>query len=124
MKNLLLVSFFATVLLSSSECGNKEPGGTLKGKLEIAGICMNYTISVVEGNPGKDAVESSWTDETTNKSYTHAFRLGNPCDFPSTIKQGDEFYFRIDTTKGKECAVCMAYYPTPSKSLSIKVIEK
>lgn len=124
MKNLLLASFFATLLLSSSECGNKETGGTLKGRLEIAGICMNYTISVVEGNPGKDAVEANWTDETTNKTYTNAFRLGNPCDFPSTIKQGDEFYFRIDTTKGKECAVCMAYYPTPSKSLSIKVIEK
>ncbi len=124
MKNFLLASVFTTVLLSNSECGNKRTGATLKGRLEIAGICMNYTISVIEGNPGKDAVEPSWTDETTNNSYTNAFRLGNPCDFPATIKQGDEFYFSIDTAKGKECAVCMAYYPTPSKSLSIKVIEK
>lgn len=84
---------------------------------------MNYTISVLEGDPGKGALAESWTDETTGKQYRDVFRLGNPCDFPATIKQGNEFSFTIDTAKGKDCAVCMAYYPTPSKALSIKVIE-
>ncbi len=85
---------------------------------------MNYTLSVIEGNIDTSLVNGSWTDESTGKSYKQAFGLANPCDFPETIKEGDEFYFVIDTAKGKNCAVCMAYYPTPSRKLSIKVVEK
>lgn len=124
MKQFLLLSVFATILLSNSDCNNKKTGtGKYKGKLEIAGMCMNYTISVVEGAIDPSLVEANWTDETTRKSYTNAFKLGNPCDFPASIKQGDEFYFTIDTAQGKQCAVCMAYYPTPAKRISIKVVE-
>lgn len=124
MKQFLLLSFFATILLSNSDCNNKKTStGKYKAKLEIAGMCMNYTISVVEGAIDPSLVEANWTDETTKKSYTNAFKLGNPCDFPATIKQGDEFYFTIDTAQGKQCAVCMAYYPTPAKRISIKVVE-
>ena len=70
-------------------------------------------------------VAASWTDENTGKTYKDAFALGNPCNFPATINQGDEFYFIIDSTKKQEqCIVCMAYYPTPPKKLFIKVVEK
>ncbi|MDZ4796375.1 MAG: hypothetical protein SGI83_19055 [Bacteroidota bacterium] len=124
MKQFILVSALTTLLLSNSDCNKKTSTGTrYKGKLEIAGICMNYTIRVTEGNPDTSIVAANWTDESTKKSYTNVFRLGNPCDFPATIKQGDEFYFTIDTTKGKDCIVCMAYYPTPSKAVSIKIAE-
>lgn len=122
MKIFLLLSFLATVLLSG-ECNKKTASQKLKGRLEIAGICMNYTISVLEGDPGAGTVAESWTDETTGKQYQDVFKLGNPCDFPATIKAGNEFYFTIDTAKGKDCAVCMAYYPTPPKALSIKVVD-
>ena len=44
--------------------------------------------------------------------------------FLPTIEQGDDFYFMIDTAQKQDCAVCMAYYPTPPKKLSIKVVEK
>lgn len=124
MKQFILLSALTTLLLSNSDCNNKAAADSrYKGKLEIAGICMNYTIRVIEGNPDTAVVEKNWTDEVTKKSYTNVFRLGNPCDFPPTIKQGDEFYFTIDTTKGKDCIVCMAYYPTPSKAVSIKIAE-
>lgn len=122
MKLMLLLSIFATLVLSNSDCKTRSTGEKLKGKLEIAGICSNYTIRVLEGDPGKDAVEENWTDETTGKQYEDVFRLGNPCDFPATIKQGDAFYFVVDTTSKTPCNVCLAYYPTPSKKLSIKVI--
>jgi hypothetical protein len=123
MKHFFIFSALTTLLLSNSDCSKKKIAtANYKGKLEIAGICMNYTISVVEGDADA-AVVDNWTDEMTNKSYQNVFRLGNPCDFPATIKQGDEFYFSIDTTKGKDCAVCMAYYPTPLKVLSIKVVQ-
>ena len=124
MKIFLLLSLAATLLLSSSECSNKKTeGGKYKGKLEIAGICSNYTIRILEGNVDSSLIVDKWTDETTNKSYNKVFKLGNPCSFPKTMKEGDEFYFTIDTATEKPCTVCMAYYPTPSKRLSIKVVE-
>jgi len=122
MKKFLLYSALATLLLSNSDCSKKK-SERYKGKLEVAGICMNYTISVVEGDIDASSIVDSWTDQVTNKVYENVFKLGNPCDFPASIKKGDEFYFTIDTTKGETCAVCMAYYPTPSKALSIKVVE-
>lgn len=113
----------SALLLSASECNKKTAGTKFKGRLEVAGICMNYTISIIEGDPGPGAVAADWTDEMTKKEYRNVFKLGNPCDFPAHIKAGSEFYFVIDTAKGKDCAVCMAYYPTPPKALSIKVVE-
>ena len=122
MKLLLLLPILATLVLSNSDCQSKKAVEKMRGRLEIAGICSNYTIRVLEGDPGKDAVEANWTDETTGKQYDNVFRLENPCDFPATIKQGDEFYFVIDSSSRKPCTVCMAYYPTPAKKLPVKVI--
>ncbi len=120
MQYLILLVAMSTILLSNSDCSTKKTE-RLKGKLEIAGICSNYTIKVIEGKIDSSLVVATWTDETTGKSYNNVFKLGSPCTFPATIKQGDEFYFTIDTTKQKDCAVCMAYYPTPAKAIAIKV---
>lgn len=124
MKQFILLFTLAILLLSNSDCTKNKSTVRYKGKLEITGICMNYTIRVTEGNIDAALIVDNWTDETTSKSYDKVFRLGNPCDFPATLKQGDEFYFTIDTAKGKDCAVCMAYYPTPPKALSIKVVTE
>ena len=124
MKFFILLSLATTLLLSSSDCNQKKTtGDKYKGRLEIAGMCMNYTIRMVEGNIDASLIEANWTDEATKKSYTKVFRLGNPCDFPAALKEGDEFYFKIDSSQAKPCTVCMAYYPTPPKVVSIKVIE-
>lgn len=124
MKAIIVLSVLTTLLLANSDCSVKKASAVkYKGKLEIAAICMNYTISITEGKMNTSDIVANWTDETTNKSYSNVFKLGNPCDFPASIKQGDEFYFTIDTAKGKDCAVCMAYYPTPPKALSIKVVQ-
>ncbi len=120
MKQIFLYPMLAMLLLSNSDCSKKK-SEQYKGKLEVAGICMNYTIRITEGNIDTSRIAANWIDETTNLSYSNVFRLGNPCDFPASIKQDDEFYFTIDNGKGKDCAVCMAYYPTPPKALSIKV---
>lgn len=123
MKRFLLLSAFATLLLSNSDCTKKE-NTTYKGKLEIKAACMNYTISVLEGNMDPAKIVADWTDETTHKQYHNVFKLGSPCNFPARLQQGDEFYFTIDSTTVQNCAVCMIYYPTPSKSLAIKVVDK
>ena len=124
MCRFVFIAVIATLLLSNSDCSKKSEAKTrYKGKLEIAGICMNYTIRLTDGIIDTAAIAGTWTDPTTNQTYSNVFRLGNPCDFPSSIKQGDEFYFTLFTGKENQCAVCMAYYPTPPKALSIRVAE-
>ncbi len=75
------------------------------------------------GDIDPSLVEPSWTDETTGKTYKKAFALQNRCNFPSSLKAGDEFYFKIDSSGSKSCIVCMIYYPVPSKKIPITVID-
>jgi hypothetical protein len=122
MKFLVPFTTMLVLSLPAKNCHDKKnDSAALKGKLEIKALCMNYTIRLIEGSLDTSMIVAHWTDQSSGKSYSNVFGLGNPCDFPSTIKQGDEFYFTIDTVKEKNCAVCMAYYPTPPKKLIIKV---
>ena len=117
--------FLVTTGETCKDKKNKLPEGCLRGKLEIKGGCMNYTISIKNGNYDTSQVVKSWTDENTNKNYSNVFALGSRCNFPTSINEGDEFFFMIDSGDTKQdCAVCMMYYPTPPKSLKIKVLEK
>jgi hypothetical protein len=108
-------------------CNKKEPANPpatdcFKGKLVRKGICMNYTISVI-GNIDTTLVQAQWHEPNTNNHFTNAFRLGSPCSFPASLNEGDEFYFKIVSTTDQNCVVCQAYYPTPDRSLNIKVVE-
>lgn len=119
----ILFPFLITLLLGGGCSKNVISKTRYKGKLEVAGICKNYTIRVIEGNIDTNLVVANWIDDVTNISYSNVFRLANICDFPAAIKQGDEFYFTFFTGKGENCSVCLAYYPTPSKSISIKIAD-
>lgn len=94
-----------------------------KGRLVIKALCSNYTIALEEEKLDTSQIVSSWTDESTGKTYQNVFALGNPCSFPDSIQEGQEFYFTLSEKK-EECAVCMAYYPKPAKALSIKILDK
>ena len=127
MKFFLFVTSFILLSVTNKTCKNKKKDlaeGCYKAKLEVKGGCMNYTIAITGGNFDSSMVLAKWTDENTGKTYNNVFALGSRCTFPSTINEGDEFYFMIDTTSAQNCAVCMMYYPVPSKKLSIKVLEK
>jgi hypothetical protein len=123
MKLFILLTALSVLTLSNSDCNKKETV-KYKGRLEVKAICMNYTISVIEGDMDASKIVANWTDESTKKEYKDVFKLGSPCSFPASIKEGDEFYFIIDTSTVQNCAVCMAYYPVPPKSLPIKVLDK
>jgi hypothetical protein len=124
MKLLLVLSSFILLSSSTKSCKEQELAkGCYKGKLEIKALCMNYTISIQSKNFDTSMVVANWTDENTKKNYKNVFGLGSRCTFPDSLKEGDEFYFTIDTTSVQNCMVCMAYYPTPSKKLSIKVLN-
>ena len=123
MKMFFSAAGIVLFAIALESCSNKSAtsSNNFKGRLEIAGICKNYTLSMISGDADTALVHPTWTDETTGKAYTNAFGIANPCDFPSDIKVGDEFSFTIDSAQTKDCMVCMAYYPTPSKKISIKV---
>ena len=124
MQRLFILSTIFLLTISAEKCNEKKDTGEMyKGRFEIQAICMNYTIKLLEGNIDTTKIVSNWTDETTQKSYNNVFALENPCNFPASLKQGDEFYFVIDTATSAPCMVCEAYYPTPGKKLSIKIIQ-
>jgi hypothetical protein len=126
MKLLFFLSSIFLLTVSADKCGSKKKmeAGIYKAKLETKALCMNYTLRLLEGDLDTSLITANWTDESTGKSYTNVFALGSRCTFPPNIQQGDDFYFVIDSSEKQDCAVCMAYYPTPPKKLSIKVVEK
>ena len=120
MQGLLLI--LAIYLCNVIGCRKEEIGPTYTGRLEIDGICGNYTLTVLNGGLDTSQVDASWTDPQTNITYTHAFGLSNPCDFPDSLQAGDTFEFRL-ASPNNNCVQCLAFYPTPTKHLSIQVIR-
>jgi hypothetical protein len=124
MKRIVLYLSLCFLVLSAFTCKKTEaPGTCFKGRLAKKGICLNYTITVEEGNIDPSLVEASWQDSNTGTSYQKAFRLANPCKLPASIEEGEVFYFQLEEAPADDCIVCQAYYPTPAKALAIKVIN-
>ena len=128
MQKVLLLFVIAALFVSSGFTCNKDNtrriSGCLKGKLEIKGICMNYVISVKEGYIDPSFVEATWQDPITGNNYQNVFRLASPCSFPPSINERDEFYFYVVENSPNNCVVCLAFRPTPQKSLAISVSRK
>ena len=123
--NIIFLLYCALALLPPVQtCDKKISQTKYKGRLEIAGICHNYTIKLLEGEIDTSKISTSWTDPWAGKTYSNVFALGSPCSWPDSLMPGVEFYFYIDTVTEKDCVTCMAYYPTPPKKLSIIVTEK
>ena len=118
---LTIFILLLSVVLMAFQC-RKEGVNTrsFKGRLEIKGMCSNYTIKVLDGPVDTTQIQANWTDPSTGKAYQNVFGLGSPCTFPADINEGDEFYFVL-ANEPQNCAVCMAFYPTPSRRLNIKV---
>ncbi len=109
------------LLISSCNKPNLSPA-CFKGKLVAKGVCMNYVIQITEGDVDKALYESSWQNPLTNTTYQNVFGLGSICTFPSTIKEGDEFYFSIPKNPiVQNCPQCKAFSPIPSKKISIEI---
>ncbi len=123
MRFLIFLGAIFLLTTSAEKCTGKKDD-VYKGKLTIKGLCMNYTVSLVEGDLDTSRMVANWTDDHSGKNHKNVFALENRCSFPSTIKEGDEFYFKIDSSANEDCIVCMAYYPVPPKKLSIRVVDK
>ena len=122
---LILITF---ILLTTCKDDNSESlceaNYPYKAKLAIKGICFNYVIELIEGDPILDLIENEWTDEMSGRVYNNVFRLSNYCDFPNEIEEGEEFNFNIiNVPIDNLCAVCMAYRPTPQKAINIDICK-
>ena len=122
MKTLLFTALLFIALEKKSCSHSHLPSGYYKGRLEVKGECTNYTIKILEGKMDTLLYNSKWTDDHTGKIHTNVFALRSRCTFPSAIKEGEEFYFKIDSNYIQRCMVCLIYYPTPPKSLPIKIV--
>jgi len=119
-----LLAFFVLLNISCNK-SNDTIQNCFKGKLVLKGLCMNYVIQITEGDVDKALYESSWQNPSTKTTYQNVFGLGSICTFPSTINEGDEFYFSIPKSSiVQTCAQCMAYSPTPSKKIIIEICNK
>ena len=119
-----LVGFFILLNISCNKSNNTLLT-CFKGKLVLKGICMNYVIQIIEGDVDKSLFESLWQNPVNNTSYQNVFGLASICNFPSTINEGDEFYFSIPKRPiVQTCAQCKAYSPIPSKKINIEICNK
>ena len=117
----ILTMCFVLVSCSKEESTNLE-SGQFKGKLVLKGICMNYVIQVVDGDLDASLYEKQWVHPIEQQTFSNVFALESVCSFPKTIEQGDEFIFAL-ADDPENCAVCLAYSPTPNKRISIKVYD-
>ena len=121
MNRIFLTLVAIVVLCSSYEC-NKSKSGKLKGKLVIKELCSHYVVQVIDGAVDSSKVANGWRDEKRQVSFDKVFTVANRCDFPSGMNESDEFEFTFDLNPAPQnCAVCMAYYPTPDKINAIKI---
>ncbi|HEX2534140.1 MAG TPA: hypothetical protein VHK69_10415, partial [Chitinophagaceae bacterium] len=74
---LLVLLLFLCAQCTTSRTASAP--GCYKARLEVKGMCSNYTIKILEGPVDTGKVAASWTDENTNKSYTNVFALDNAC---------------------------------------------
>ena len=124
LKSIQIITLIVLFLIAGFTCKKENDypiSGCLKGRLEIKGICMNYVISIQQGNFDPGWVEASWQDPATGNSYQNVFSLGSYCSFPANIDEGDEFSFYVVNKEDQNCAVCLAYRPKPQKHLVIRV---
>lgn len=109
------------VAAKQSGCHSHKAGNNncFKGTLVVKGACLNYAVSVIEGDTNKLQLQD-WTDPQTNKHYRNAFAISNPCGFPDSIKEGDTFYFTLTDT-ATNCVRCLLYRELPDKKNNIVV---
>src|SRR3954468_24951994 len=105
MKAFIVAAILLSLMSTKDGCRKSKNNAAYKGRLEIKGMCMNYTIKLLAGNLDTSLIDSKWIDETTNRSYSNVFALASRCSFPASIEQGEEFLFTIDTTTVQNCSV-------------------
>jgi hypothetical protein len=94
-----------------------------KGKLVLVGLCGNAVVQVLDDRMDPVFFEKNWKDESTGIVYQNVMGNANYCSFPGNLKEGQEFYFRINVPASlpPDCANCKALSPTPQTRQYIQI---
>jgi len=113
-------------LAISCSTTNKTNTQSFKGKLVISELCGHYVVQLIAGKIDPDKLAANWHDDKRAAIYPQSFKVANVCSFAKEgLQEGDEFTFTVsDSPENEQCAVCLAYYPVPSQSLTIGNIRK
>ena len=124
MKNLfiILATLLSVSCIQLPNAGNSNSTQRIKAKV-IRITCATTVIQVLD--PAHYNLGETWTIEGTSNTYEHVAVVSNKCEFPSTLKDGDEFYFRqiSENDASNDCAVCMMYDFPPSKGIYLRVVN-
>ncbi|MEO8820796.1 MAG: hypothetical protein ABI374_08150 [Ginsengibacter sp.] len=125
MKTFLILFLFTS--LCCVQCKKATfTGEKLTGKLIINGACDHYVIQLQKGKIDTANIESSWLDQSNDKTYTNVFTVANACSFGNYgLQQGDVFTFQIASNLPSEtCSVCQIFVATPRKQNTIINVQK
>lgn len=119
---IILVTLFSVSCIQIHNTGNTNTGQRIKAKV-IRITCASTVIQVLDSayyNLGE-----TWTMQGTSNTYEHVAVVSNKCELPSTLKEGDVFFFKIinESEAKNDCVVCMMYDFPPSKGIYLKVLN-
>lgn len=126
MKAFLLITGFLLSGLSGCKPSANKTTGAYTGKLVVSEHCNHYIVALETGSIDKSKLAESWTDNKRNMTFKNVFSVASKCSFANVgLAEGDLFSFELaDSTAAENCAICMAYYPTPEQKLMLKNIKK
>jgi hypothetical protein len=113
--SLFLLPFL--VITSFDGCEKKLVESKQQFEVKVIATLCSYTIVEVQ-TPEFQQLGTAW------EQYKHVFRVGNPCDLPVGIKEGDILKcYLLEKPIIDQCPTCRAFLETPSLSRSIKVVQ-
>ena len=111
--------FYACIQLPGAGSNNNQ---RIKAKV-IRITCASTVIQILDESYFN--LGETWKMEGTTNTYEHIAAVSNKCEFPYSLSEGDEFYFKIinESDARNDCAVCMMYDFPPSKGIYLKVLN-
>jgi hypothetical protein len=109
-------------------CKKNNPDNVWTGKLVVTAPCEHFVVQLQSGPVADSSIlTKSWTDSTTDRSYTNVFKVSDLCTFEfSHLQVGDVFTFTLNgTPPAQSCAVCeiAPSFPMPSTSNAVTNIQ-
>lgn len=123
MKKLIFILMVCFGITSCIPTGGGNPTGRIKAQL-IRTTCASIVIQIQD--PNYYSLGEQWSDifRPSFAPYEHVVSVSNTCEFPSSINEGDVFYFQIDTNNSNNCVVCAMYDAPPTKKVAVKNITR
>jgi hypothetical protein len=112
---LFLIPFL--VITASDGCEKKLAESKQQFEVKVVATLCAYTVVEVQ-TPEFQQLGTDW------EQYKHVFKVGNHCDLPADLKEGDLLKcYIIEKPIVEQCASCRAFLETPSLSRNIKVVK-